>query len=91
MNDSLTTKVNGAPLGIIKPKMAPCCGGCHFSDPLPQDLKMIICKGLPPQMVVVGVTAQGPQLMPCYPNLPRGNPGCALHRERGLPDGERSN
>lgn len=79
------------PIGIIKPKMAATCGNCNFGNSVHQDLTVVACNGLPPQMIVIGYAPQGPQIALMYPNLPRSQAACALFQQRGLADGERSN
>lgn len=29
----------------------PCCGNCYFGDPIPMDLKSLVCVGVPPSPV----------------------------------------
>ena len=90
MTDQLIAK-KPEPIGIIKPKLARTCGNCEYGKAVPQDLTVVACNGLPPQMIVTGYTPAGPQMALLYPNLPRSQPGCALFAQRGLQDGERSN
>jgi hypothetical protein len=71
---------------IIRPKQPPTCGSCHFMVPNPQDLNMIVCKGVPPtpcitgaQQTVAGIQFQIEHL---YAQLPRASRACSLWREK---------
>ena len=74
--------------GIIIPGKPPAeCGNCLFASPLPQNLKDVSCGGMPPTPVIIGMSAQGPQIALMRPQVDRHLKPCALWRER-LPQAE---
>lgn len=65
---------------IISPKEAN-CSNCKFSHMMPQDLNLRICKGAPPQAVLVPVPG-GARMEHHFPLVNATNDACALHRFR---------
>lgn len=62
------------------------CGACHFTMPIRENLQAVLCTGLPPTPVVVGMqqTPAGmqPQIEGIRSPVPRNLPACALFRRK---------
>lgn len=57
------------------------CGNCSFASTVPQDLKIRVCKGGPPQAVLM---ANGLQFV--YPIVQPENAPCGFHKLKSLLD-----
>jgi hypothetical protein len=64
------------------PIPAVACGNCEFAHMVPEDFKVIECRGLPPTPAIVGMGPNGPAIAVLRPRLPRSEAGCALHRKK---------
>jgi hypothetical protein len=63
------------------------CGSCEYAQILPGDGQMILCGGVPPTPVPMGVNQNlaGQQQIVCqmfYPQLPMNQKRCALYEPR---------
>lgn len=57
------------------------CGSCRFTDPIKEDLTLVHCMGMPPQLLGIP-TPQGIQISPQRPRMPRSHPRCALYERQ---------
>ncbi len=55
------------------------CGNCIFGAVVSQDLTKRVCKGMPPQVVIMP-TPQGAQMQFHFPVVESAQAGCALHK-----------
>lgn len=61
------------------------CGECVFGKPMADNLTLVRCEGMPPQIALSVVkTPAGPAFAEklAYPNMERGHQQCALFRPR---------
>lgn len=55
-----------------------CCGSCRFAQAVPEDLKVIECRGVPPTPAIMGMGPNGPAVGLLRARLPRTEKACAL-------------
>lgn len=61
-----------------KPSADERCGNCKFAMPIPEDLKVIECRGAPPTPAIMGMGPNGPAVGLLRARLPRAEKACAL-------------
>lgn len=59
------------------------CGTCKFRNPIPNDLKVSECYGLPPTPIPVGMGPQGPIIGGAVPRIELTRPACSLYKLKG--------
>jgi hypothetical protein len=70
----------------VEPRPGKQCGTCQYGQPVPSDLKQLMCCGNPPQ--ALALPAQGPrgemgiQIQFVFPLVMRTGPGCHLHASK---------